>query len=59
VRLVLYDALGRVAARLVEAGWKTPGAHSVRVATGRLQPGVYLYRLETPDGVVARRMMVR
>lgn len=55
VRLVVYDARGREVARLVD-GELASGTH-VRTFGGRgLASGVYLYRLSTPEGTLARRM---
>jgi hypothetical protein len=49
VRLEIFDAQGRRVARLA-SGWFPAGFHALpwdrRGAEGRLQPGVYLYRLQ-------------
>jgi hypothetical protein len=62
VRLTVYDLSGRVVARLVD-GVESPGRHEVRWSGeghrgGALASGVYWYRLATPFGTVARRLVL-
>lgn len=59
-RLTVYDALGRPVAVLVD-GQLGGGSHAVqwRPEPGRTASGVYLYRLETPDGVQTRIMTLQ
>ena len=56
VRLVAYDALGRVAAVLAD-GPVSPGAR-VAFDAGALAPGVYVLRLTTEAGALARTVTV-
>ena len=55
LRLAVYDLLGREVAVLVD-GAATPGDYSVPFDGTRLPSGVYLYRLQTADAGVSRRM---
>ena len=55
VRLDVFDALGRRIATLVD-GERAAGAHAVRFEAGRLPAGVYVCRLEGPDGVRTQRL---
>ncbi len=57
VRLEVYDALGRKVA-LLDHGVRAPGAHEVRFDAARLAGGVYLYRLQTPELTLTRRMLL-
>ncbi len=56
-RLVVVDALGRVAARLHD-GPLGAGPHAATVDAGGLALGVYTVRLETAAGVRTRRLVV-
>jgi hypothetical protein len=58
VRVVVYDALGREVAVLVE-GRRAPGSHAVTLDARGLPAGTYLYRLEVAGEVVATRRMTR
>lgn len=55
VSLKVYDLLGKEVAVLVNRRMG-PGNHSVRFAADGLPSGLYVYRLETPAGVMARKM---
>ncbi len=60
VNLTVYDARGRLIKELVK-GSMSAGEQQViwdgrDTAGGALASGIYLYRLETPDGVIAKRM---
>lgn len=55
VRLAVYDLLGRSVAVLVD-GVMPAGTHSVRFDASGLSSGMYLYRLETAQTVITRKM---
>ncbi|MEM6328252.1 MAG: CotH kinase family protein, partial [Bacteroidota bacterium] len=55
VDLRLFDALGREVARLAE-GDRAEGPHAVSLDVPGLAPGVYLVRLRTEAGTLARRV---
>ena len=57
VRLVVYDVLGRQISVLVD-GTKEAGMHEVVFDASDLPSGMYLYRLETPQGSFARTMLL-
>lgn len=57
VRLTVYDALGREVKTLVN-GMLDAGRHDATFDAGHLSSGTYLYRLETPKGVVNRTMVL-
>lgn len=57
VRLTIYDLLGRRVATVVDE-FQQAGQHAVRLDSGTLSSGTYLYRLETPAGNMVRRMTV-
>ena len=57
VRLAVYDLLGREVALLVD-GIRQAATYQVRFDGAGLPSGVYLYRLETPDQVLTRRMIL-
>jgi hypothetical protein len=57
VRLVVYDLLGRVVARLVD-GPQVPGTYAVRFDAGALSSGVYVYRLTAGEVVQVKRMVL-
>lgn len=50
VTLLLYDALGRVAARLVDQATVTPGIHTLTTNLGNLPSGRYLLYLRSDRG---------
>jgi hypothetical protein len=55
VRVAVYDMLGREIKVLVD-GAMPAGFHEVTFDAGSLASGLYLYRLETPEGVQVRPM---
>jgi len=55
VRLAVYDLLGREVAVPVN-GRLASGYHQVDFDASDLPSGIYLYRLETPAGVINRKM---
>ena len=55
VRLEVFDVTGRQVAVLVD-GHKASGHHQVTFNAGELSSGIYVYRLETPAGVMNRKM---
>lgn len=57
VRIAVYDVLGREV-RVLADGAYAAGRHEVTFEAGDLVSGVYLYRLETPGHVIARRMVL-
>ena len=57
VRLAVYDLLGREVVRLKD-GLAAAGTHQARVEARGWASGVYLYRLTTPEGSAARRMVL-
>ncbi len=57
VRLAVYDVLGRQVALLVD-GPMAAGQHRVRFEAHDLPSGMYLYRLQTPMGVITQKMIL-
>jgi len=57
VRLVVYDVLGRQVRVLVD-GTREAGTHEVAFNAEDLPSGMYLYRLETPQGSFVRTMLL-
>jgi len=60
VRLLLYDAAGRLQARLLD-GARGPGSYRQTLAADRLAPGVYFVKLLLPDtdqSVTAKLLLV-
>lgn len=57
VSLIVYDTLGREVSRLLD-GEQGAGVHDVVFSAGDLPSGLYLYRLETPAGVLSRTMLL-
>ena len=58
VSLIITDALGREVARLADNADMQAGTHSVQFDAEGIPSGVYLYRLETEDAVLVRKMVV-
>ena len=57
VRVRVYDLLGRVVATLVDEV-QPAGTYRVTFRADGLSSGIYVYRLETPSGTYARKMMI-
>ncbi|MCK4593112.1 T9SS type A sorting domain-containing protein [bacterium] len=57
VELVVYDLAGRRVAMLVN-GEQTAGRHEVSWDCGDVESGVYIYRLETQEGSLTRRLVI-
>ncbi|QXD16438.1 T9SS type A sorting domain-containing protein [Rhodocaloribacter litoris] len=57
VKVRVYDVLGRVVATLVD-GVQPAATYRVTFDAGDLASGLYLYRLETPNQVITRRMVL-
>jgi hypothetical protein len=57
IRLAVLDALGREVAVLLDAE-RPAGAHAAPLDASRLAPGVYVVRLDSPGGVLTRRLTV-
>ncbi len=57
VRVRVYDLLGRVIATLVDEV-QPAGTYRVTFEATGLSNGVYIYRLETPSGIYAQKMMI-
>jgi hypothetical protein len=57
VQLELFDALGRVVQRLINAEL-TAGKHQVTIDASHLASGIYFYRLEVKNEQFVRKMML-
>jgi hypothetical protein len=57
VRLVVFDVLGKVVARLVD-GARDPGRYSVRFDGSGIPSGVYFCRLDADGFSQVRKLMV-
>ncbi len=62
VELSIYNLAGQRIAQL-QAGWRAAGAHTLawdgRNSTGEmLASGIYIYRLQTGEGAVARKLLL-
>lgn len=55
VRLAVFDVLGREMLTLVN-GYYTAGSHTVTLDATQLASGVYIYRLETGNSVITKKM---
>jgi hypothetical protein len=62
IRLTVYNMLGQRVADLIDgyafAGYHTITWQGLNTAGHRAASGVYIYRLETPKGVAARKMLL-
>ncbi len=58
VRLVVYDVLGREVARPLDT-LLPAGSHHAALEAGTWAPGLYLVRLQTPSGSIARPFLHR
>ncbi|MAT38914.1 MAG: hypothetical protein CL946_04850 [Ectothiorhodospiraceae bacterium] len=57
IRLTITDPLGREIMTLFD-GELNAGSHALKIPAGRLQSGMYLYRLESGDQVVSRLLSI-
>jgi len=57
IRIALYDIAGRSVRNLIDETMDA-GEHSVNIEGRNLPAGVYLVRIETPDGVGSRTMTI-
>ena len=55
VRLTVHDLLGREVAVVAE-GHRVAGAHRASLEASALAPGLYLLRLDAPDGAHTTRL---
>ena len=58
VRLAVYNLLGQRVRVLVDSANLSAGAHQVTFEASDLASGTYLYRLETPQQTISRRMVL-
>jgi hypothetical protein len=57
VTLKVFDLLGREVATLVN-GQRSAGRHEVSFDASRLSSGMYMYRLETGNQIITKKMML-
>ena len=57
VRLAVYNVMGHQVA-LLDSGQRAAGTYRVELDASALASGLYIYRLQTDSGVIARRMML-
>jgi hypothetical protein len=57
VSLTVCDVLGRQVRTLVQ-DWQSAGTHGARMLAEDLPAGVYMYRLQTPDGLLTRKAVL-
>ncbi len=58
VRLEVFDMLGRKVATLVNKSISVPGEYSARFDASGLATGIYIYQLETHQGIIVKKMML-
>jgi hypothetical protein len=58
VRLAVYNLLGQRVRLLVDSANLSAGTHQVTFEASDLASGTYLYRLETPQQTISRRMVL-
>ncbi len=58
VSVALLDVSGRRVRTILDGVWMPSGSHSVRIGGGALASGVYVYRIETAEGVTTGRAIV-
>ncbi len=56
VTLEVYDLLGRVVTTLIDSEWYDSGSHQVTFEAEDIATGVYIYRLQTDQGIFSRTM---
>jgi len=57
IRLSVYDILGREVAVLANEN-QIAGSHQVKFAASALGSGVYFYKLQSPSGVITKKMLL-
>jgi hypothetical protein len=57
VRLVVHDMLGREL-KVLSDGTLSAGTHSIQFDAADLPSGMYIYRLETQEAIVAKKMLL-
>ena len=57
VKLSVHDVLGREV-QVLEDGFFNAGTYEVGFDSGDLSSGIYIYRLETPFGIISNTMML-
>jgi hypothetical protein len=57
VTLSVYDISGRLVTELVD-GWRDAGVHEVTFDATGLASGVYVYRIQAGDNIVAKKMIL-
>jgi len=57
VKLAVYDNLGREVKTLVN-GYKAAGTYTVQFDASGLPSGMYLYKIETPNGSLSKKMVL-
>ncbi len=55
----LYDMLGHRVADIIDNKAMQEGVHHLQTDVSGLEPGIYLLRLTTREGVVSRKLIVR
>ena len=56
VTLKVYDMMGREVATLIDGARQQAGSTTVSFDASRLASGVYVYRLQTPSGIMTKKM---
>lgn len=59
VSMGLYDMLGHRVADIIDNKAMQEGVHHLQTDVSGLEPGIYLLRLTTREGVVSRKLIVR
>jgi hypothetical protein len=57
IKLIVYDALGREAARLAD-GMFEAGNHNIKFDGSNLSSGIYFYRIITPATIITKKMIL-
>ncbi len=57
VRLAIYNIIGEEVATLVD-GVMPPGSHKIVFEANDLPSGIYIYKLETPEAVMVKKMIL-
>lgn len=56
--LKLYDTLGQEVKTLIEKIELSPGKHTYKLDAGNLSSGVYLYKLESSENLITKKLMI-